>query len=184
VGQNLGLKDVDARVDRVAENLTPAGLLQETLDAPLLVGDDDPELEGILGAVQDHRGHRLLLAVELHRRAEIEVRDVVPRDDQEGVVQEMLGVLHPAGGAHRLVLCGIGQGQAQVGAVPEIVADDARQELDGDDDLGDAMLAEQEQDVLHHGLPHDREHRLRLVGGQRAKPGPLAPGHDDRFHSG
>src|SRR5439155_56353 len=45
VAQHLGLEDVDARVDRVGEDLAPGRLLQETLDPAVGVGDDDPELE-------------------------------------------------------------------------------------------------------------------------------------------
>ena len=46
--EDLRLEHVDAGVDRVAEDVTPAGLLQEALDAPLGVDDDDAELERVL----------------------------------------------------------------------------------------------------------------------------------------
>ena len=45
--EDLGLHDVDAGVDGVGEHLPPGGLLQEALDPPVLVGDDDAELERV-----------------------------------------------------------------------------------------------------------------------------------------
>ena len=45
VAEHLRLQHVDPRVDRVGEDLPPGGLLEEPLDAPVVVGDDDPELE-------------------------------------------------------------------------------------------------------------------------------------------
>jgi hypothetical protein len=184
VGEDLGLQDVDAGVDRVAEDLTPARLLEEPLDAPILTGDHDPELEGVLGALEDDRGRSLLLAVELHRRGQVEVGDVIAGDDQEGVVEEVLGVLDASRRAERLVLRGVRERHAEVRSIAEVMADDAREELDGGHDLGDAVLPEEQQDVLHHGPAHDGQHRLRLIGGEGAQPGALAPAHDHAFHRG
>ena len=48
VPQHLGLEHVDPGVDRVAEDLAPRRLLEEALDAAVLVGDDDPEVERVL----------------------------------------------------------------------------------------------------------------------------------------
>ena len=38
--EHLGLQDIDAGIDGIAEDLVPARLFQKTLDAPLGVGDD------------------------------------------------------------------------------------------------------------------------------------------------
>src|SRR5690606_29467708 len=52
--ERLRLEHVDARVDRVAEDLAPRGLLEEALDPPrLVVNDHDAERERVL-----HRGQR------------------------------------------------------------------------------------------------------------------------------
>jgi hypothetical protein len=40
------------------------------------------------------------------------------------------------------------------------------------------------EDVLDAGLPHNWNHRLGLVRGQRAKPRALPTGHDDGLHAG
>ena len=50
VPQHLGLEHVDPRVDRVREDLPPGGLLEEALDAPVVVGHDDAELQRVVDA--------------------------------------------------------------------------------------------------------------------------------------
>ena len=52
VAEHLGLDHVDAGVDRVGEHLRPGRLLEEALDAAVLVGDDDAELERVVHALQ------------------------------------------------------------------------------------------------------------------------------------
>ena len=68
VSQHLRLDDVDARVDRVREDLAPGGLFQEALDAAVLVGHDDSELERVLDRLQRDRHRGLPVAVERHER--------------------------------------------------------------------------------------------------------------------
>ena len=76
VPQNLRIEHVDAGVDRVGEDLTPRGLLEEALDAPVLVRDDDPELERVFDRLEPDRDRSSLVVVRLddrsrgrHRRA-------------------------------------------------------------------------------------------------------------------
>jgi hypothetical protein len=62
--EHLGLEHVDARVDRVREDLAPRGLLQEALDPAVAVRDDDPELERVLDGLEADRDRRAALLVE------------------------------------------------------------------------------------------------------------------------
>ena len=64
---HLGLDDVDPGVDRVGEDLPPARLLEEPLDPPLLVRDDDSELQRILDEKTNPWG------ITVHS---VEIRDV------------------------------------------------------------------------------------------------------------
>ena len=73
--------------------------------------------------------------------------------------------------------------EAEVVAVAEVRADRLRQERDRDDDVLEAVLAQQLEDVLHARLADDRHHRLRLVRRQRAQARSLAARHDDGFHA-
>ena len=68
-------------------------------------------------------------------------------------------------------------------AVAEVGADRLRQERDGDDDVGEAVRAQQLEDVLHARLADDRHHRLRLVRGQRPQARSLAARHHDGLHA-
>ena len=68
VPEHLGLEHVDARVDRVGEHLAPRRLFQEPLDAPVLVADDDAELERVVDRLEADRDRRALLAVRGDQR--------------------------------------------------------------------------------------------------------------------
>ena len=104
VVEDLGLEHVDAGVDRVGEDLAPARLLQEALDAPLLVHDDHAELQRVLHALERDGDHGLALFVEVDDLGEVEVGEGVAADDQERVVQEVLGQADGPGGAGRRLL--------------------------------------------------------------------------------
>ena len=58
-----------------------------------------------------------------------------------------------------------------------------REERDRDDDVVEAVLLEQHDDVLHHRPVGDGHHRLRLVAGERAQPGALTAGEDHCLHA-
>ena len=87
--QHLRLEHVDAGVDRVGEHLPPRRLLEEALDAAVLVGDDDPELERVLDRLQPDRDRGALLLVELDDLAEVDVAERVARDDEERLVERV-----------------------------------------------------------------------------------------------
>ncbi len=180
--EHLGLEHVDPGVDGVGEHLAPVGLLEEALDAAVLGRDHDPELEGILHPLRDHRAERPGAAVEGHDVVQADVGEGVPRDDHERLLELLGRVPHAPRGAERTLLGRVGQVDAHVGAVAEVIAHLAGQELHGDHDVLDAVVADVPDDVLHHRPVGEREHRLRLVGGQRPKAGALAAGHDHGLH--
>ncbi len=110
VAQHLRLEHVDAGVDRVGEHLPPRRLLEEALDAAVLVGDDDPELERVLDRLQADRHGRALLPVELDDLAEVEVAERVAGDDEERVVEAVAARAAPippcrAGSPRRSTRC-------------------------------------------------------------------------------
>ncbi len=115
---------------------------------------------------------------------QIEVGERVSADDQEGVVQQVLGQTDRTGGAGRCLFHRVVDMHAQLAAVTEMVADEARQEGQGDHDLIDPMSLHQFQDVLDGGFVDHGDHRLGLVGGQRPQPGALTACHDDCLHLG
>src|ERR671922_205966 len=106
----------------------------------------------------------------------------VARDDEEGVVQAVAREADGAGSAERRLLNGVLHREPERLAVAEVAADRLRQEGDRDDHLLEAVRADELEDVLHARLADDRDHRLRLVRGQRAEPRSLAAGHHDGLH--
>ena len=167
----------------VSEKTWPPGrLLEEALDASVLVGDDDPELERVLDRLQADRDRGLALLVEGDELAEVDVAERVARDDEEGVVELVGGQRHRAGGAERRLLDRVLDLHPQRLAVAEVAADRLRQERDRDDDVLEAVLAQELEDVLHARLADDRHHRLRLVGRERPQACALPTCHDDGLH--
>ena len=182
MAQDLGLEHVDARVDRVGEDLAPGRLLEEALDAAVVVGDHDPELERVRDALEADRDQRLLLPVEADQVAEVDVAERVAGDDEERLVERLLRELHGAGGAGGRFLDRVADGDAVGLAVTEVAADGLRHEGERDDDVVEAVLAQELDDVLDARLADDGHHRLGLVRRERAQARALAAGHDDRLH--
>ena len=168
VTKHLGLEHVDARVDRVREDLAPRRLLEEAFDSPLLVGHDDPELERVVDRLEADRHRGALLPMRGDERREVDVAECVARDHEEGVVETLLGELHRARGAEGLFLDGVVDVHVERLAAAEVRADGLRHEGERDDDLVHLVPAQQIEDVLHARLADDRHHGLRLVGRQRA----------------
>ncbi len=182
VTQHFRLEHVDPGVDRVGEDLPPGGLLEEPLDAPVLVGDDDPELEGIVDRLEPDRDRGALRPVRLDERAEIDVAQRVARDHEECLVESLLREPDRAGGPERLLLDGVVDVDTERLAVAEVRPDRLWHEGEGDHHLVQAVTPEEVDDVLHARLADDRHHRLRLVRGQRAQPRPLPTRHHDGLH--
>ncbi len=182
VVEDLGLEHEDAGVDRVAEHLPPRGLLEEALDAPVLPGDHDAELERVLDVDQPDRGDGLAGGVEVDDRPEVDVGEHVARDDEEPLVEMAHGVADRPGGAEGRLLGGVDDLHAELGAVAEVGADRVGHEGHRHHDLVDAVALEQVDDVLHHRPVDQRQHGLRRVRRERAQPGALAPCHDHGLH--
>ena len=183
VAQHFGLEHVDARVDRVGEDLAPRGLLEESLHAPVVVGDHDPELERVVDRLEADRHGGALRPVRVDEGAEVDVAQRVAGDHEEGLVEALVREPHGAGGAERLLLDGVVDVDTERLAVAEVRADRLRHEREGDDDLVHPVAPQQVDDVLHARLPDDRHHRLRLVRGERPQARPLPTGHHDRLHA-
>ncbi len=181
--EDLGLEDVDTGVDGVAEDLAPARLLQEALDAPVLTGDDDAELERVLHRAQGQRGQGVVLLVELQHGGEVDVGQHVARNHQEALRELVAGVAHRTGRAERRLLGGVDHAHAELGAVAEVAADGIGQEGDGDHDVGDAVAPQQRDDVLHHRPADQRQHRLGQVRRLRSQACPFTARHDHRLHA-
>ena len=182
--EDLGLEDVDPGIDGVAEHLPPAGLLQEALDAAVLTGDDDAELERVLDRAEGDGGQRRVLLVEGDDLGQVDVGQHVTRDHDEALGQLLHGVAHRPGRAERRLLGGVRHADPELAAVAEVAADRVGQERDGDDDFGDAVPPQERHDVFHHRPADEGQHRLGQVRGLRAQAGALAAGHDDGLHAG
>jgi hypothetical protein len=181
--EDLGFEHVDARVDGVAEHLPPSRLLQKALDAPVLTGDDDAELERVLHRAQRDGRQSVVLLVERDHGREIDVGQHVPRNHEEALGQLLTRVAHRSGRAERRLLGGVGHAHPELAAVAEVAADGVGQEGDRHDDVGDPVASQQRHDVLHHRSPDQRQHRLGQVRGLGAQTGALATGHDHRLHT-
>ena len=182
MGQHLGLEHVDARVDRVREDLAPRRLLEEALDLAVVVGDDDAELERVVDRLQPDRDGRTGLLVPVDESTEVDVAERVAGDDEERVVELLAREPDGAGGAERQFLDGVLDADAERLAVAEVAADRLRHERERDDDLIHTVPAQQLDDVLDARLADDRHHRLGLVRGQRTQPRPLPTRHHDGLH--
>ena len=183
VGQHLGLEHVDAGVDRVREDLPPGRLLEEALDLAVVVGDDDPELERVVDRLEPDRDGGARLLVPVDERAEVDVAERVAGDDEERVVELLARQPDRAGRPERQLLDRVLDVDAERLAVAEVAADRLRHEGERDDDLVHAVGAQQLDDVLDARLADDRDHRLRLVRGERPKPRPLPTRHHDGLHA-
>ena len=182
--KDLTLDDVDPRVGGVAEHVSPPRLLQEPLHPAFLVRDDDPELQRVLDALQRDRDRRASRLVDSHQLGEVDVREGVPGQHDEPVVQERPRVPDAPRGPQRLFLGGVGEGHAEIRPVAEVVPNDACQEMDRGHQLGEPVMPSEPDDVLHHRLAHDREHRFGLVARERAEARSLAARHHHGPHAG
>ena len=148
--QDLGLHDVDAGVDGVGEHLAPGGFLQEPLDAPVVVDDDDAELEGV-GDPFETDGHQgTVLPVEPDHVGQVDVGERVTGDDDERLAPQVLfGVLDTARGPERHFFGDVAQAHAEFFTVAEVVADQGGEELHGDDRVLKPVSLQQPEHVLH-----------------------------------
>ncbi len=180
--EDLRLQHVDPGVDGVAEDLAPRRLLQEPLDRPVLVGDDDAELERVLHRLEGQGGQPPVAVVEVEHGAQVDVGQHVAGDDQEPLVELVLGVADRSGRPERCRLGGVDHADPELAPVAEVGADGVGHEGHRHHDVLEPVGPEQVDHVLHHRDVRHREHRLGLVGGERPEPGPLAARHDHCLH--
>ena len=109
--------------------------------------------------------------VELAHRRQVDVGERVAGDDEEGVAEEAGRVADAACGAKQLLLAPVGELDAELRPVAEVVLDRLREPVQVGDRLAEAVPGEQAEDVLHHRPVQHRRHRLRHRIGDRPQPG-------------
>ena len=172
--KDFRVEDVDAGVDRVREDLAPRRLLEEAFDPSVLVGDDDSELERVVDALQADGDERVLLLVEADELAEIDVAERVPEMTRNGSSSAPSASFTepavPTGDPRR-------SSESDALALPRsgVAADRLRHEGQRDDDVVEAVLLQELDDVLHAWLADDGHDRLGLVRGERAGACPRHP---------
>ena len=93
------------------------------------------------------------------------------------------GVLDAAGGAKRHLFDDISDIETESAAVTVEVLDHRRQILEGNDDLGNAVIFEQLKNMAEDRLVDKRDHRLGTPNRQWTQAGAFPAGHDYGFHS-
>ena len=167
------------------KTLAPRRLLEKARDAPRLVGDHDAELERIGDALQARSSpSRRCGRGAADQRGEIDVGQRVAGNDNETVRPRAAARANFTAPA---VPSGVSSTtyaieHADLRTVAEIVLDFVGEIVQGRDDVGDAVAAQQIDDVLHHRLVGDRRQRLGAARRQRPKARALAAGHHDGFH--
>jgi hypothetical protein len=177
--QHLRLQHVDAGVDRVGEEFAPGGLLQKAHDAPIGVGEDNAVGERMRHPHEQQGRHCPVRAMPLEGSRQVERRQDIGADDQEGLRRQQLsGVAHASGGAvigFRLDVLDLHiprrSGAEVVANVLALMVQQAHQ-------TPDAVTANMPHDPLHNGHPHHGHHRLRATQRERTKPGTKSPCHD------
>ena len=133
------------------------------------------EGDGALGAA---------LAMKGHQRRQIEIREHISVDDDEGLVDagERGGEADGAGRVERFGLDGVGHTHAGDPAVRVGLHEGVGQVAERKDGVIDAVRGEVPEHPLNHGNADNGEHLLGGRERQGAKPRPLAPNEDDCLH--
>ena len=114
---------------------------------------------------------------------EVDVGEDVAGDHDEALVELVTGVADRSRRAQGRLLGGVDHADAELRPVPEVAADGIGHERHGDHDVLEAVLAQEVDDVLHHGPVGHGQHGLGLVRGERTKSRALAARHDHRLHA-
>ena len=120
--------------------------------------------------------------MEVDGGGQIEIREHISTDDEESLIQQLLGVSYAAGRSIIRLGFEILHTDAEVAPVTEVARDDFRLVEKSGDDVRNAVRFQQFDDVLHHRFVEHRNHRLGDVTRQRAQAGSEASRHDYRFH--
>jgi hypothetical protein len=148
--ENLRLQHIDPGVDGVTEDLAPCGLLQESLDRAVFVGDDDAELEGVLDSLEGQRGQATAGLVELQDGTQIDIGKYIAADHQEPLVQLVFGIPHRAGRPERRRLGGVDHADPELAPVAEVGPNSVGHEGYGHHNVFEPVGPEQVDNVLHH----------------------------------
>ena len=93
----------------------------------------------------------------VQQRAQIEIRERIARDDDERFVTEDIGCqAHGAGRSERRIFNDVRHRDPESGPVAKITFDLVGEVMQRRDDFGDAVVPEQIDDMLHHGLVDHR----------------------------
>jgi hypothetical protein len=182
--ERLGFEHVDARVDRVAEDLAPRRLLEEPLDPTRLrVRDDDAEGERVLDRRQGDRGLRAPRAVGRDRGRQIEVRQHVTTDHEDRLTRDQVRRIPDR--ARRAVIRVSGHvlhAHPEVGAVPEVLCDVLGLEVEDRDEVRDPVPSQEVNGIGHDRPVRYRDHRLRPLDREWFQAGAEPASHDDSLH--
>nr|GEU28031.1 hypothetical protein [Tanacetum cinerariifolium] len=195
--QHFRFEDIDTGAGKVGQRFFLRGLFLELLDAAVLVAD----YHAIAGNLvpwyfaADHAGQRAAAAVFEQGRLDVEVDHGVAAQHDGGVVEEaaeFLDTLHAARRAQRFrddVAIVIGMAFERVAdldailmAFAEVVFDFFVQIADVDHDIAHAVFGQVLDQIGHHRLAEDRNHRLGQIIGQWTYARALASGQYHCFH--
>ncbi len=114
--------------------------------------------------------------MEADQFPDVEVGEHVAVEDQERLFDSCVlgGESDGPGGVEGFGFHGVGERDAGASAVGIGIQKGARQEAEREHHLVDAVGGEVPDDVFDHRPIQDRQHLLREIGGERAKPRPEA----------
>ena len=116
-------------------------------------------------------------------RLQVKIGQRVPTDDEKGVVEMGGGVLDPAGGAEGHFFDDVCDIEAEAAAVAVEVLDHGGHILEGNDDLGDAVISDQVENMAEDGFVDQGDHRFGAPNREGTQAGAFTAGHDNGFHS-
>ena len=140
--EDARLDDVDAGVDRVAEDLAPRRLLEKFRDLPIRIRDHDAVLERIGHVDERERDGGTALAVERNDLREVDVRERVARDDEERPFEVLVELPHRAARPKRRLFDAVAQAHADRAAVAVAVLDHRGEVLEGHERILDSVALE------------------------------------------
>ena len=181
--QHGRFKHVDAGVDPVGADGAPVRFFEELGDVAVFVADDCAVFKRVGNGIDGERGESADGEMVLDGGLEVEVGQGVAADNEKGVVEMGGGVSDTAGGAERHLLDDIGDIETKGAAVTVEVLDHGGQILERDDDLGNAVILEQLQDMTEDRFVDKGDHRLGTPNRQGTQAGAFSAGHDYGFHS-
>jgi hypothetical protein len=155
----------------------------ETRDEAVAAGLDHAEAFAPRVGQQDERGERVRPPVRAKRRRQVNVRDDLAVDDEEGVaVEQMPRVVERAARPEDGLLLDVVQPDAEAAAVAQRRADGVRPVVQIDDDLAAAVAAEVFGDVADQRFSEERDGGFRAVNGQRPQPRPVTGSKNHGSH--